>query len=731
MKTSRRNFLKQSSLVVPAILLTETDTDSGIAGYTYPLIEKLSDAVMQDGWLRVRLELSSDSPKSIGHYSEKIAIKGAKVSEISTWFFEGEDYFNPDTQEWQGTAALRSVDVLVVKLKGADEDTEIRLKHPEGDWKVSLGELAGPKTLAHSWGETQVQANLLLDFEIGHLELDEMGIPDPGKNFSFVIMADPQGGDPAEPTVRVPTRMKIHNAFIEESIRVVNELSPSPAFTIVNGDIVDSEGQERNFAAMLTFFKELKTPLLFEVGNHETRYRSVFTPGYNMSAFANFFAAQKAVNGLEKLLYSFEIGEWHILVFPDPLRNHFWETHPHYFEWLEQDLETYRDWPTICIHHVPLHPIGIDPLTSYVESPYVKRTILDILSKWGNVKYVFSGHVHIPLKASLKTAVEYKGMKLINLPAAGFRPRGFGEADFDGGPTQGVAILSIQGKEARVSFKTVTDTVFEYPDSFPEFRPEDWSLWLNHKWELPANPELINGSFEAGMEGWHRRFVYEEDERPANACEVERLGEVGHFHALYLFSRERRYNAPGQDRMPQTINQVCQAVAIPSNQSARLHVAYRLDVAHFHPDAESAAFVWVEGYHNSHKRLNLVYSHGKMIPAPGSRYSHPEQAPYVHFDLPGDRDKWNEVELNIWEDSGLELPIDRLVINLGVWTSNEEGKNEIGVFFDNLSIQFLDPVKPQASSRLGQQVIPVKPEQLLWKKRNRHIAGEHRYIEIE
>jgi 3',5'-cyclic AMP phosphodiesterase CpdA len=101
---------------------------------------------------------------------------------------------------------------------------------------------------------------------------------------------------------------------------------------------------------------------------------------------------------------------------------------------------------------VPSHPIGINPLINYAESVDVKRTVLNILSKHGNVKYIFSGHVHIPIKASFKTAVNIHGMKLINLPPAGYRPRAFGEQDYHGGPCQGLLVLDFNGQECKATF---------------------------------------------------------------------------------------------------------------------------------------------------------------------------------------------------------------------------------------------------------------------------------------
>jgi hypothetical protein len=271
-----------------------------------------------------------------------------------------------------------------------------------------------------------------------------VGIQNPGDDFSFIIMADPQGGDASNPDDNL-CRMKIHNAFIEESIRLANNLKVKPAFCLMLGDIVDHQGEEHHFVQMAKFFERLKMPVLYEMGNHESRYNTSFNPGYNLSGFNNYFAAQKAINGMELLLYSFNLGQWHFVVWPDPLRQLFWENHPHYFDWLERDLEKHKHRPTIFLQHIPMHPIGINPLDNYCETPYVKSLLFDILAKHGNVKTIFSGHVHIPVKSSLKTTVSHRGINCINLPAAGYRPRAFGEEDFYGGPAQGICIVDIKG----------------------------------------------------------------------------------------------------------------------------------------------------------------------------------------------------------------------------------------------------------------------------------------------
>jgi hypothetical protein len=487
---------------------------------------------------------------------------------------------------------------------------------------------------------------------------------------------------------------------------------------------------------MNAFLSELKSPVIYGIGNHETLLRSSFGPGYNMQAFSNFLAAQKAINGLDKLLYSFHAGQWHFVVWPDPLRSGFWETHPHYFDWLEQDLEKYKDRPTIIFQHVPVHPAGISPHINYAESVFVKRTFLDILSRHGNVRYVLSGHVHIPLRASFKTAVSYKGIQLLNLPAAGYRPRAFGEEDFYGGPTQGIAMIRIRGKEASIQYKTVTEEIFEYPSEFPAFDEKSYPLWLNYKWELPADNRVVNGDFKQGFKGWARRYVYQEDQNPSNLCEIRPSPGEEQAQALYLYARKRGYMAPGQDRLPQDINRMCQAVTLQKGRPPLLHFRYLIDGEHSDLAGYCGAYVWIEGYSSSHKVLSIMYSANKIWVNIGGQYSKNRALPAIQLGLNEETDTWHECFLNIAEDHDAnsesrpfkDLAIDRLVINLGVWNLNDGEDQPFGIYFTGFRLDD----NPSGSSRAGDILISPKGEEDKWWRNKiwpwKNIAGEHRYV---
>lgn len=568
---------------------------------------------------------------------------------------------------------------------------------------------------------------------VGEIAPADLGIQVASEDFDFVIFADPQGGDPAEKTNDAPERVAIHNPYILRNIQAVKRLEPQPAFLVVAGDIVDSKGQRANYDAMLDMLGDLEVPVLFELGNHETRYSARITPD-DMSELENYFRAQKQINGLDKLLYSFDVGRWHFVVWPDPLRRGFWDAHPHFFDWLDRDLRKHADRPTIFIQHVPVLPIGIDPMIAYAESVPVKRRLLDILTRHGNVRYVFSGHTHIPLRASLKTARTYKGIQFINLPAAGYRARAFGEPDFGGTASQGFALVKVRGDQATVQFHRLEGETFTYPDEFPKFRPEDWPLWLSQPWELPAHKQFVNGGFEDGLKGWARRFVYVEDKDPSVVCEATEARNHSGEKSLYLFCRERGYHIRGQDRMPQTINRLSQAVTLEKGISPVLHFAFRPDGRHFDPQRDCGSYVWLEGYRDSEALLHMVYWIGKAIGSPTGLYG--RRPSYVHWDITATPDEWHDVQIDVAGDhdrgpegpSFDELDLDRMVLTLGVWTENAGKDQAIGVYFDDIRLA-PQTVATERTSRVDGHAIERKLPIEIWNKRITHIDGEHVLVE--
>ncbi len=689
--------------------------------YAYPKTFEAAKNVENLVALRISF---TNSETTIESLKGKISVMHGKISRKRSFRIKNEDKLGSNKNTFEVAPQNGNQDVMVLWIKDPVTQTKINLGSKVN---FQLTDLLTQPEITGSVGKIIWTANLLFYNEVGEIDPKEAGIQVSENNFNFIAMADPQGGNPYLNNENIKTRMRIHNAFLEDSVGLINQVNCDPKFAMVIGDITDAQGRKEDFEQMHEFLGKSKVPLLYSIGNHETTYSVKLGPGYNMDGFSNYFAAQKAINGLDKLLYSFNLGQWHFVVWPDPLRNNFFETHPHYFDWLEKDLEKYKDRPTMFFQHVPIHPIGINPMISYTEDVRTKKEILSILKKFGNVKYVLSGHVHIPIKSSFKTAVSIDRIKFINLPAAGFRPRAFGEVDYNGGPSQGVAIVEVNGKEAEITFKSVTLEEYKYPSVFPELDQELYSLEFQEKWEIPASNQFINGSFEDRLNGWGRRFIYMEDLNPSNICKSVRIPGTRD-HALYLFTKIRSYHKPGQDRWPQNLNRIYQALNVTTNSNPTIRFKYQVDQRNTNKDALCGAFVLVEGYAGVTKRLNIMYSLGKAW----YHNEDPNVDPRIVIDLGTEYKGWHQASLNVAEDFNTyvdgnqynELKVDRLFITLGTWTGNDGHDKSYGVHFDDFVLEMIS----EASNVNGVSLNSIRSDQQ-WYRKTKHVAGEHWYIQ--
>lgn len=726
----RRKFIRNLSAGIPPVLINPelrlNETEKKIPVYQYQQPEKLEDAISKNGQIILRFEITSENRWGNEVHS-KIKIQDGKIDRIKAYFFEESEDSLVDEKLFliHSVSAQNNKDIVVLWLTEFSEKTTILLSEKREKVSFNLNEIIKKQEIKREISGIQLKVNFLLDKEISKINPEDLGIEENGDEFTFIIMADPQGADVSDPDDN-RCRSKIHNAFIEESIRLAKNLKQKPAFCLMLGDIVDYQGEARDFAQMDRFFKKLNMPVLYEMGNHESKYSTKFEPGYNLAGFNNYFAAQKAINGMDELLYSFNLGKWHFIVWPDPLRKEFWENHPHYFDWLEQDLEKHKNRPTLFFQHIPMHPIGINPLINYTEQVAVKRLLFQILAKHGNVKNIYSGHVHIPVKSSFKTAVEISGINCINLPAAGYRPRSFGEEDYYGGPSQGICIVDIKDKKINTTYKTVTGEEFKYPKKLKKFDAKKYPLWFSYKWELPAQNQFVNGNFENDLLGWGRRFVYNEDENPANICEIRNK-------LLYLKTEKRAFHTPGQDRLPQDINRIFQAVNLQNNKNPLVSFEYKLDGKNCDFGGFNGLYIALECFSGSNQLSKTLYFSNKAWVNVGGTYSKTLKINPIIFSLNETPEVWHKVQINIkkdFEKNKQNLAFgnpDRLVFTAGIWNINDGKKQPFAAFLKNIQLDYNSEVE----SNISGNRIELTPEHKKWWRGKLmpagNVAGEHHY----
>ena len=191
---------------------------------------------------------------------------------------------------------------------------------------------------------------------------------------------------------------------------------------------------------------------------------------------------------------------------------------------------------------------------------------------------------------------------------------------------------------------------------------------------------------------------------------------------------------PGQDRLPQDINRVHQAVKLNHSRPV-LDLAYMLDGENCDFDGFCGAYIWVEGFKGSVKLVNLIYAANQIWVNMGGRFSLQREVTPSFMTLNEKPDEWHRCKLYLaddydkYNDHGKKFAdhgIDRLIINLGLWNINDGNEQPFAIYFDEISIG-----QGNGESMAGDYKIEAKPVESRWWRGkttpNMHIAGEHRY----
>jgi len=229
------------------------------------------------------------------------------------------------------------------------------------------------------------------------------------------------------------------NAFGSQFPAIIKKLKPEfkKHDLIVNlGDSIFNKNKKADpvrYKEFLGFFKDVKTPIIHALGNHDLR-----------------FATRKQINGLLKQknpFYSKDVGGIHHIVLS--ARSHHMGFHPHLsrtqIEWLKCDLKRTK-LPVVIYTHFLLDEQSMSK--NYYFSPFEKNMVLieerkvirKILEKSKKVILIVNGHTHFYKQQNIG------GIIYLNAPS-------ISENDGKGNPTKKYIEINIDDKTHKIKIE--------------------------------------------------------------------------------------------------------------------------------------------------------------------------------------------------------------------------------------------------------------------------------------
>ncbi|MEI6239213.1 MAG: metallophosphoesterase [Planctomycetia bacterium] len=330
--------------------------------------------------------------------------------------------------------------------------------------------------------------------------------PDAGVHFRFVILADPQLGAQNN-TAPVSKNAQETTALAASEL---NAMNPRPVFAFWAGDLVNVF-EPRSVANFKRLTELFEMPNLLMHGNHDT------VPPYD-----GYLELQKEISGVESPFYSFDVGSWHFVVTPCNLMGTTKAAvaaEEAMLKWLEADLEATKKKPTVFFNHLHFMPQGLTQTEWYMHPLELRKKMLDLMCRHGNVKYYFNGHVHNGIKTAEKVAWEYRGIKFFTVPTL-IQPRPYGEEypQFKTGIERGGYYLVVDVDDDTLTLRgRLAGSAEEYvfpASAFKPFREQEHPLWFQRLVDLSASDRLHNGDFQSGFAQWSLPNRYKRDENP-------------------------------------------------------------------------------------------------------------------------------------------------------------------------------------------------------------------------
>lgn len=168
----------------------------------------------------------------------------------------------------------------------------------------------------------------------------------------------------------------------------LNALNPRPDLLLVTGDLVENADDQRAYRHMESLVKRWQGPLLWAVGNHDSRDNFLSVLPEVETDENGFIQYETEVNGLR-----FVVADT-----LDPGR-HGGMVCEARAKWLRKRLREKRDVPTIVILHHPPVDTGIAWMSALPCEQWVQR-LEAIIRPAKQVVALICGHVHRPIATS-------------------------------------------------------------------------------------------------------------------------------------------------------------------------------------------------------------------------------------------------------------------------------------------------------------------------------------------
>lgn len=327
------------------------------------------------------------------------------------------------------------------------------------------------------------------------------------EKFMFLINSDPQMGE----ADRKNKGIQVLNQLLREFVQETNERDKSekPAFVVWNGDLV-WKPYPKAFANFESIVKDLTVPSVLVHGNHDGKNHD-----------PQFLDLQEHLSGYRHLNYAFDYGKWHFVVIASQPKYNSPEKKEALLAWLDRELKAHQDQPVMLFMHYHLLPVGLSQMEYYSYTPAAfRKQVLDTVTRYGNVKYVFSGHVHSGVKSSVKASREYKGTRFVVVPTPVMQ-RPFGEeypefSDPGRFDKRGFYLeVHIDGENVKMIGRKIQHPARkEFPEKFKAFTLDDDPRSFLPESQQPPNKELLNGGFGDGLSGWQHSYRYRRDKKP-------------------------------------------------------------------------------------------------------------------------------------------------------------------------------------------------------------------------